>query len=924
MDKYTKQATAEVVGKNATGLIKQMGTSVTALRAEMRQADGEAQRNAALALRKLREFKKLRGRKDGKNLSQDDAVKLLKAVDTTRKTMVEVQLKNTRIKNSDGTQKKGADGLTITERIRKEQQELATKDEIVALLKQINERREDLNEQKKDEHRNFKETLRKGLSAFLGPAGPLIETFISLKEEYGEDAKKVGAKITKWLGLEKNILKEYEKENEYNQRRDKKLFGMLSDKFRKFGSLLGGSGGLLSTLADFLGWGGGGKKGGGKGGATTRARRALRKARSGIGRTISRGAKGIGGIARKGLGALKGVGGKILGLGGKLLGPIGAALGIHSLLTGSVDAAQDKNESGWSKAGDYANGAMSGATIGGMIGSVFPIVGTGIGAAVGAVVGLIFTGVVRNWTSFKEGLAKGWDKVTDTAKNVWGTVKQFGGDFLDFHLGVYEKMRNGFGKVYDWMKENIPGFSKLMSFGKSAVAGAKQAAEWVGDKTTAVAKKAVEAKTIVVDKAKNAAEWVGDKVSAGANTVVDAGKVAVDKTKHAAAGVGTKAAAGVANTLDTAKQAGTAVATAAKTTAAVAVQKAGEIGTAVNEKATDVKIATTQAVEKTAQKVADKAADVATREEGTAVGGAAAVVNKKAQGLADFSGAIGGRAMLERQMTAAGITDPKERAMMLAQIDHESGFRARSENLNYSSVERIRSVFGKNKGIAGMSDAEVAKLVNNPEALANVVYADKNRSSKSKMGNTEEGDGYKYRGRGMIQLTGKANYEKYGKLLGIDLVNNPDLANDPAIAAQLATAYWKENNLGKAAREGDVTAVTQKINGGQNGAADREAKYAKYLREGQRSDTASTSIAASPDTTTVKTSVAPGVEGYERAASVTPSAAIIAASADTQRSEQGGLPLNQTTQRQATGASDVPFVLGDNHMVVINAGMMGA
>ena len=863
MDKYTKQATAEVVGKNATGLIKQMGASVTALRAEMRHADGESQRNAALALRKLREFKKLRGRKDGKNLSQDDAVKLLKAVDTTRKTMLEVQLKNTRMKNSDGTQKKGADGLTITERIRKEQQELATKDEIVALLKQINERREDLNDQKKDEHRNFKDTLRKGLSAFLGPAGPLIETFINLKEEYGEDAKKVGAKITKWLGIEKNILKEYEKENEYNQRRDKKLFGMLSDKFRKFGSLLGGSGGLLSTLADFLGWGG--KKGTGKGGATTKARRALRKARGGIGRTIGKGAKGIGGMARKGLGALKGVGGKVLGLGGKLLGPIGAALGIHSLLTESVDAGRDKNESGWSKAGDYANGAMSGATLGGMIGSVFPIVGTGIGAAVGAVVGLIFTGVVRNWTSFKEGLAKGWDKVTDTAKNVWGTVKQFGGDFLDFHLGVYEKMRNGFGKVYDWMKENVPGFSKIMSFGKSAVAGAKQAAAWVGD----------------------------------------------------------KASAGAAAVADTAKQAGTAVATAAKTTAAVAVQKAGEIGTAVSEKATDVKIATTQAVEKTAQKVADKATDVANREEGTALGGAAAVVNKKAQGLADFSGAIGGRAMLERQMTAAGITDPKERAMMLAQIDHESGFRARSENLNYSSAERIRSVFGKNKGISGMSDEEVAKLVNNPEALANVVYADKNRSSKSKMGNTEDGDGYKYRGRGMIQLTGKANYEKYGKLLGIDLVKNPDLANDPAIAAQLATAYWKENNLGKAAREGDVAKVTQKINGGQNGAADREAKYAKYLREGQRSDTASTSIASNPDTTTVKTSVAPGVEGYERAASVTPEANVnIAETKESQRSERGLAP--GVEQRQVTGAADVPFVLGDNHMVVINAGMMGA
>lgn len=885
MDKYTKQATADVVGKKATGLIKQMGTSVTALRAEMRLADGEAQRNAALALRKLREFKKLRGRKDGKNLSEDDAVKLLKAVDATRKTVLEVQTKNTRMKNSDGTQKKGADGLTITERIRKEQQELATKDQIVDLLRDINDRREDLNARKKDEHRGLKETLRKGLSAFLGPAGPLIETFINLKDEYGEDAKKIGNKISKWLGLEKNILKEYEKENEYNQRRDKKLFGMLSDKFRKFSSLIGGSGGLLDSISGWLG--GGGKKGGGKGGTLTKAKRAMRKAKSGIGKTISSGAKGIGGLARKGMGALRGVGGKILGLGGKLLGPIGAALGIGSLLTGSVDAGRDPSQDGLDKAGDYATGAMSGATMGGMIGSVFPIVGTGIGAAVGAVVGLIFTGVVRNWSSFKEGIGRTWDKVTDKAKSVWGTVKQFGGDFLDFHLGVYKKLRDGFGNVYDWMKDNVPGFNKVMAFGKQAVAGAK-----------------------------NAAAWAGEKVSAGATAVAGKAKEAGAAVAQTAQQVGTAA-------VNTAQQAGTAVASAAKTTAAVATQKAGEIGAAVSEKATDVKIATSAAVEKTAQKVADKASDVAKREEGTALGGAAAVVNKKAKGLADFSGAIGGRAMLERQMTADGITDPKERAMMLAQVDHESGFRARSENLNYSSVARIKEIFGKNKGISGMSDADIAKLVNNPEALANVVYADKNRSSKSKMGNTEEGDGYKYRGRGMIQLTGKANYEKYGKALGLDLVGNPDLANDPAVAAQITTEYWKQNKLGKAAREGDVTSVTQRINGGQNGAADREAKYAKYLREGQKSDTASTSIASSPDTSTVKTSVAPGVEGYERAASVTPEANVsIAATNDTPRSQQGS--NGSVEHRQVTAATDVPFVLGDNHMVVINAGMMGA
>src|SRR5690606_24265284 len=93
------------------------------------------------------------------------------------------------------------------------------------------------------------------------------------------------------------------------------------------------------------------------------------------------------------------------------------------------------------------------------------------------------------------------------------------------------------------------------------------------------------------------------------------------------------------------------------------------------------------------------------------------------------------------------------------------------------------------------------------------------------------GDGYKYRGRGFIQLTGRANYAAAGAYLGIDLVNNPDLASDPDIAAAIALWYWyvARPKISQAAQLGDVRFVTRQINGGLNGLADRSSKYQYYL-----------------------------------------------------------------------------------------------
>lgn len=180
-------------------------------------------------------------------------------------------------------------------------------------------------------------------------------------------------------------------------------------------------------------------------------------------------------------------------------------------------------------------------------------------------------------------------------------------------------------------------------------------------------------------------------------------------------------------------------------------------------------------------------------------------------------GSKGNRAALLKEMDAQGITDPNERAMFLAQADHESGgFRRYEENLNYSA-QGLRSTFGKYY----KTDAEAQADAGNPEAIANKVYG-------GRLGNKDPGDGYKFRGRGALQITGRANYAAAGKALGLDLENNPDLLSDPDVAAKAAAWYWKSRGISGAAQRGDVSAVTRKINGGLNGLADRDAKFDSY------------------------------------------------------------------------------------------------
>jgi putative chitinase len=99
------------------------------------------------------------------------------------------------------------------------------------------------------------------------------------------------------------------------------------------------------------------------------------------------------------------------------------------------------------------------------------------------------------------------------------------------------------------------------------------------------------------------------------------------------------------------------------------------------------------------------------------------------------------------------------------------------------------------------------------------------------LGNTQPGDGARYKGRGIIQLTGRTNYTNYGQKLGVDLVNKPELAADPIVATQVACLYWTERRINVSADADDVSAVTRRINGGLNGIDDRimKLKIAKSI-----------------------------------------------------------------------------------------------
>lgn len=169
---------------------------------------------------------------------------------------------------------------------------------------------------------------------------------------------------------------------------------------------------------------------------------------------------------------------------------------------------------------------------------------------------------------------------------------------------------------------------------------------------------------------------------------------------------------------------------------------------------------------------------------GDGVSGAQLMQIVPSLGAAEAAGIAG---HLNVAMAEANITSPQQQAMFIAQLAHESGgFRYMEEIASGAAYE-------------GRSD----------------------------LGNTQPGDGVRYKGRGYIQVTGRHNYTEASAALGLDLVNNPGLAAQPENAARIAAWYWTSRNINEAANSGDFTQVTRLINGGTNGLADRQAYYAR-------------------------------------------------------------------------------------------------
>jgi len=170
-------------------------------------------------------------------------------------------------------------------------------------------------------------------------------------------------------------------------------------------------------------------------------------------------------------------------------------------------------------------------------------------------------------------------------------------------------------------------------------------------------------------------------------------------------------------------------------------------------------------------------------------------------------------------LNSYNVNTPLRLAHFMAQIEHESGLKPISENLNYSASGLIR-VFRKR-----FTDLEAIQYANQPERIANKVYG--NRMGN---GNEASGDGWKYRGRGFLQITGKDNYSGLSLRIGIDLLGNPDLLLTEANSMIGALWFWERGELNKLADQDDLKGITRKVNGGFNGLAHRQELLTKWKK----------------------------------------------------------------------------------------------
>lgn len=163
---------------------------------------------------------------------------------------------------------------------------------------------------------------------------------------------------------------------------------------------------------------------------------------------------------------------------------------------------------------------------------------------------------------------------------------------------------------------------------------------------------------------------------------------------------------------------------------------------------------------------------------------------------------------------------PDRLADFIAQTCNETGgYRRFEENLNYSARALANTWPNRYAGPDGNPNAKALALANRPEAIANATYGLRMGNLPTVNDTDEHPDGWQYRGRGALQLTGRANYERYGKLVGLDLVNMPELAADPAISILIALEFYRQGKVNDALDRGAITTARAITNGGSVGLA---------------------------------------------------------------------------------------------------------
>ena len=172
-------------------------------------------------------------------------------------------------------------------------------------------------------------------------------------------------------------------------------------------------------------------------------------------------------------------------------------------------------------------------------------------------------------------------------------------------------------------------------------------------------------------------------------------------------------------------------------------------------------------------------------------------------------------------LTLCGCTTPEHVAQWIAQVGHESDSMKRlGESLNYTPNGLMETWPARFNDETAQRLGRTATKPADQEAIAEIAYG-------GRMGNVHKGDGYRFRGRGLIQITGRANYRECGQYIGQDLEQEPSLLEMRSTAAASTAWYWRKHKL--TGLNGDVLRVTRLINGGTNGLADRQARYDKAL-----------------------------------------------------------------------------------------------